>query len=297
MSHSVSLEGTVGLYFDLKHEQQIDLEAAALAAIEWARGLKAAAIAVDPDFDYRVRFVAAEPGSSKWLAKIERSKINQAAKDIASGWEQLPLVLRLSLALVVVIPTTAVPTWEYWLGDQEFSESQIQQLEELFEKAQSNPEVQERRQSIYREVQKDRNIIGLGGGLPDDKAWRPKNLIPSSQFAEADGLFQLQEVIREDERTIYQVLDVILVTPRLVNAPRSWVFRQEGLPGTFNAEMKDVSFLKALDENRINETLRANIHMTIKLEVKQSLIGGEWRTKRRGRSVIEVIRPKPDLSE
>lgn len=294
MEISIEDGEAVSLYFDLRPEKIIDLEVAARAAIEWSQAIKAASTAVDPSYEYRVGLIAAEPGSSKWLAKIERSRVNQAAKDIKQGFESIPLIMRLGVGLVVAIPTTIVPTYEHYFGDGGFTETQKAELDEIVRKASESPDVQEHQKSMYREVQKDPNITGVGGGVPTSKDWRPDFMLPASQFAEADGLFRAKELVGDEERTFFKTLDVVLVTPRLENAKRTWTFRQEGIPGTFGAIMADPEFLSALDSNKIRERFRLNIPMTIKLEIKEVKVDGEWRVKRRGRSVVKVISPSPD---
>ena len=297
MSTSIADGDAVSLYFDLRPQNYIDLEVAAKAAIEWSRAIKAASTAVDPSFEYRVGLIAAEPGSSKWLAKIERLRINQIAKDTKAGFENLPLIMRLAVGLAVAIPTTIVPSYSFYLGNDGFSETQKNELKEIFLKASENPEVQEHQKSMYREVQKDPNITGVGGGVPKSKDWRPEYIVPAGIFAEAEGLFRIQDTETEEERTLRPTLDVVLVTPWLENAKRAWTFRQEGIPGTFKAVMADPEFLSALANNKIHERFRINIPMRIKLEIKEVKVDGEWRVKRRGRSVIEVLSPAPDLSE
>lgn len=83
----------VSLYLTTEPGEEVDLEVAAEAAIDWARALKAAAQAVDDTKDYRVRLVAAEPGSKRWLAKIEESKVNQLAHEAKRRWENVPLIM------------------------------------------------------------------------------------------------------------------------------------------------------------------------------------------------------------
>lgn len=285
------MDDPVSLYLDVPPDELVDLEVAAKAAIEWSLGLKAAAAAVDREYEYRVSLVAAERGSSKWLAKVERSKPNQMAQQVKKGWEEVPLILRWSISLAVVIPVTAVPTVKYWTGDDKFSDAQLQQIEQTVQKAAKDPTVTAHRQRIYREVQRDRKIRGVGAGVADSPGWKPKQTVPANQFPEAEGLFQPQEAPAE-ERTITPELDVILVAPNLHNAPRAWTFRQEGIPGTFNATMKDKEFLEALERSAVREQFRADIPMRIRLAIKQRLVDGEWKVKRRGRSVTEVILPK-----
>lgn len=282
--------GELSLYFDTAPGELADLEVAAAAAIQWAQGLKAAALAVDPDCEYRVSLVAAKPGSSNWIAKVERSKANQAAKQVAAGWKKVPLIMRLAIGLAVVIPTTAKPTLDYWVGDDGFSETQKKELAEIYEKAAKDDAVTAHRRSMYKVAPRDRKITGIGTGVPTTDDWKPAKTIPANRFAEADGLFELQPE-EPSERTVPQTLDVVLVTPRLENAPRVWTFRQEGLPGTFNALMKDRRFLAALEQSAIRETLRSNIPMKIRLEIRQRNIDGEWKVTRQGRTVVEVLSP------
>lgn len=296
MSSKAFPEETISLYLDLKPNQAVDLEVAAMAAIQWSRAVKAASLAIDPSRRYRVSLIAAEPGSSRWLARIEQSKANQIVKDITSGWEAVPVIMKQALGLVVVIPLTVVPTLDYYFGSDGFNETELRQLEEIISKVAEDPSVKEHQRQMYREVQRDPNIIALGGGVPNGPDWRPTQLIPAQRFAEADGLFEMKEEKQDGKRTINKVLEVILVTPWLENAQRAWTFRQEGIPGTFKAEMKDVSFLTALERSGIQERLRANIPMTIRLEIKEVLKNGEWRVKRRGRSVVEVLSPGLDAS-
>ena len=60
---------------------------------------------------------------------------------------------------------------------------------------------------------------------------------------------------------------------------------------TFKATMKDKTFLAALERSAVRETFRADIPMTIRMEIKQRFNGNEWKVTPRGRSVVEVISP------
>lgn len=280
----------VGLYLDVAPNELVDLEVAAAAAIEWARAIKAAAAAVDDSYEYRVNLFVAAPGSSKWLATVERSKPNQIAKQVVRGWQKVPLILRAVVALAVVIPGTAVPTIKFWLGDDKFSEEQIEQMAAMQRKVAEDAAVKAHREAMFGHLPRDRKITGVGAGLARDANWKPQSIMPANQFAEGGGLFTLQSP-PNSERTISPELDVILVSPQLRNAAVAWTFRQEGIPGTFKATMKDKRFLAALERSAVRETLRADIPMRIRLEVKQTQVDGEWKVKSRGRSVVEVLSP------
>jgi hypothetical protein len=231
MDAEVAAGEAVSLYIDLKQNERVDLEVAARAAIEWAKTLKAASIAADPNFNYRVILIAAEPGSSKWLAMIEQSPVNQALKDVSAGWQQLPELVRYTVAAAAFVTFTAYPTYVTYFYDAEFSATQLDQLEVLLDKVSSDPEVRTHRKAMYRELQKDNNITGVGGGVPDNPDWRPPEMIPARRFPEGDGLFEMEEPINEGRRTIYKELDVILVTPRLVNKIYRGHFAKRGYQG------------------------------------------------------------------
>lgn len=279
----------VSLYLELKPGEEVDLEVAASMAIQWSRAMKAAGAAIDPDYIYRVSLIAAKPGSKNWLAKIERSKPNQIAKEFKKGWEEVPLLLRWTIALAVVVPTTAVPTWKYWVGDDRFSETQIEQMNDAFERAIQSDSVAEHKRAIYRDAQRDTAISGVGGGVPDEPDWRPRHTTPADQFALADGLFDLHEDPQERSRTLE--LDVVLKSPDLEKAHHTWVFKQPGIPGVIKAVMKDDRFLEALEKSEVSEQFRTEIPMRIRLVIKERLVSGEWKVPRRGRSVVEVISP------
>lgn len=289
LSQDLADRELVSLYLDVAPTEEVDLEIAAEAAIEWAKALKAAARALDDSKDYRVNLVAAEPGSKRWLAKIEESEINKAALTAKEKWENIPFIIRVGLTALVVLPVTVPETWDAYFGDKGFSEKQMAQLREVA-KVRDDPELQKHKKAMYRQCQRDRSIIGLGGGVPDKENWRPSEIIPANRFPEGAGLFDLQEEAPE-EKPIFQTLDVVLVSPNLDNPRLAWVFRQEGIPGTISAAMADEKFLAALEASQVKEKFHSPIHMKIKLKIVHVLKDGEWVVKHGGRSVVEVISP------
>jgi hypothetical protein len=55
--------------------------------------------------------------------------------------------------------------------------------------------------------------------------------------------------------------------------------------------MKDKEFLAALEGDKVHERFRADVPMRVRLEIKQCLVDGEWKVRRRGRAVVKVISP------
>lgn len=194
---------------------------------------------------------------------------------------------------VFVLPVTAKDTWEVYFGDDGFSDKELVQLREVYEKADEDPDTAKHKKEMFRHCQRDKAIIGLGCGVPDRPGWRPNQIVPADRFAEGAGLFDLQEE-EAQEKSIHQTLDVILVSPNLDNPRLTWVFRQDGIPGTINASISDDRFLKALEDSRVRETFHSPIRMKIKIKITQVLKDGEWVVKHGGRTVIEVISPEID---
>lgn len=210
----------------------------------------------------------------------------------------MPAVAQLTLGLAVAWPMTIVPTVNYYkeqisaaavaLG---LTESEVAKAKNDADHARADPAVEGAQRQLYKTLQLDPKITGAASGIPVGADWRPP-LIPSNRFAEADGLFRLQEETTiPEERTLPMTLDVILVSPQLEDKPLSWTFRQEGLP-KFTATMRDKRFLAALARSAVREQFRINIPMKVKIEVKQRRVGDEWKDLPRGRSVVEVISPK-----
>ena len=281
---------TLSFYVDLKPGEFADLEIVALAAIDWAEAIKAAARVMDPDHEYRVTLVEAKVGSSNWLAKVEKPAPTQALERFSKGWKATPIIFRVALGLIIVWPFTVKPSVEYFAQLFGLSDADRAHAESLAEKAGDAPTVDAPRRKMFRTLKRDPRITGVGSGVPTTPDWKPPVMVPSDHFPEAEGLFQIKGPDPE-ERTLGMTLDVWLVSPQLENAPRSWAFRQEGLP-TFRAIMRDRRFLAALDQKEVQEQMRTNIPMTIRLEVKQRLENTVWKDKRGGRSVAEVISPK-----
>jgi len=287
---------TLGFYVGVQEGEFADLEVVAAAAISWAQSIKAAATALYPEETIRVSLIAAEPGSSRWLAKVEQSAPNKLVEEGKRRWKRVPAIFQLTLGLAVAWPTTLKPTIEYYRDEITaaakalgLSSADVEKAKQDADKARATPQVEASQKQVFRTLQRDPKITGVASGIPRGSGWRPP-LIPSSQFAEADGLF-LAEEQSPHERVLPLTLDVLLVSPQLENAPKTWRFRQEGLP-PFGAVMRDKAFLAALDRDAVRESMRTKIPMTIRLEVKQRLVNGEWKDVPRTRSVVQVIAPK-----
>jgi hypothetical protein len=287
---------TISLYFTLKPDETADLEVIATAALEWLEAVRAAAQEIAPNAQIRVGLVDAEESSLRLNAILDF--IEGQLERVDRGSSQYPRLRKLAVALAIFAPTTGAQTYSYYFApqqqvaltesDRHLIEENNQMLRELIGRAQKNPAVGARRQKFFKTLERDPSITGAG--ISEGRKDAPIVLIPSDQFAEKSGLWALTEA-KPNERTVYPIVDVTLVSPTLLPVPRSWKFQPDGLP-EFTATMKDARFLAALESDHVKERLRTGIRMTLRLEVKESRVGEVWIVKRRGRSVVEVIEPK-----
>lgn len=284
-------EGAVSLYFGLKEGEIADLEVVAEAALEWAGIVRAAAVTIDPQAKVNIGLVDAEESSLRLNAVLEWAEDTLAR--IKEGPAKYPRIYTLAVALAAFIALQSVERAMDVIFDTDpspaLSAEDRNLLNNLLDQLRDAPEVEDRKRKFYRKLEHDPSILDVG--VSEGHKNPPIIRVPSNQFPERGGLWMMQE--DPQKRTSRQVLDVTLVSPVLISTPRSWEFQLEGLP-TFRAVMKDERFLNALDQSHVHETLRSGIRMTIRLEVKEENIDGEWRVKHKGRSVTEVLLPEVD---
>lgn len=279
------------LYLDLKPGEKADLEVVAQAALHWVSGLRTAATAIDPNAQIRIELLDASDGSLSLNTFLSWAESQLA--QIEKGAKRYPRLLGLAVALALFVADDVGQHYldQYLWGDPVISLSDEDRalLRELIGTAAKAPEVQSQSRRFFKSLEHDPSIAGVG--VSEQRGVRPATIIPSTEFAQRGGLWAIEE--DEKERTLRPVLDVTLISPVLLSRPRAWTFRPEGLP-EFTATMKDRRFLAALDDDHVRERLRTGIPMTIRLEVKEKKVDGDWVPQRKGRSVTEVISPKVD---
>ncbi|PBB78624.1 hypothetical protein CK218_23325 [Mesorhizobium sp. WSM3879] len=281
----------LSLYLDLKPGEKADLEVVAQAVLHWVSGLRSAASAIDPSVQVRIELLNASEGSLSLNTFLSWAE-GQLAQ-IHRGGKKYPRLYALAIGLALFVGDHVGGHYlDEFISEEpviSLSEEDRALLRELVKRAAKAPEVHSQSRRFFRSLEHDPSISGVG--ITERHGTKPKKMIPSAEFAQHSGLWSIEE--DELERTLRPVLDVILISPVLLPRPRSWTFRPEGLP-EFQATMKDRRFLAALDKDHVQERLRTGIPMTIRLEVKEKKVDGDWVPQKKGRSVIEVISPSVD---
>lgn len=260
----------------------------AQAAIDWVAALRAIAHEIDPEANIRVEIVDAVEGSLSLNTVFDFLEGQLARLDDGAGqhWR----LRKLAIALAIFVVVSGVPTYDFYFGDDkaELSDEDRQRIDELIQRAKDKPEVEEKKREFFKSLEKDPSIKGVG--VTEKRGRIPAVIVPSSQFAERSGLWQIYSEEEPQKRTSHQVVKVQLIAPALINKPRSWRFQAPGMP-EFSAIMKDQSFLTALENDDLREHLRIGIPMTLRLQIDEKNEGGIWVPQRR--IVTEVISPKP----
>jgi hypothetical protein len=278
--------GSISLYFKLKKERSADLEIISEAAIAWVETLRAIAQAVDPESDVKVELINVDQSSAIFNTIVDWFDRN--LDRIALGYERQPRSRKLLLALAGFTITTAYPTYEAYFGD-DFSEEDRAMLKRIDEHTRHNPAVTTARSKFFRIVERERVIEAVG--IKEAPRGEPLVLVDSDSFEHDEGVFSIDA--DEPERVTQTVLEVVLVKPALVHTPRSWTFKPDGLP-EFDAVMRDAKVLNAIRTKGFPSQMREGVRMTIRIEVHEVLIDGQWKLIRGGRSVMRVIDPKID---
>lgn len=281
----------ISLYFQLKPGEKADLEVVARASLAWVGGMRASARALDPEAEIRVQIVDADESSLILNAVIDwfANNVEPRLERLERGGSKLPRTKKLAIATAAFLLFTGPQTYDFYFGSPDFTEEDRELLKSLAEQAAKDPEVVSARKQFYRTVEADPAITAIGiKELPDAE---PVALVPSNQFAEAGGLWEVQPA-KVEPRITNPIVDVVLVRPTLTHTPRPWTFKVEGLP-EFEAVMRDPVVLEAIGEGKYME-MAEGIPMRLRLEVKEEFVDGEWKVPRYGRSVIRVLSPGQD---
>lgn len=287
---------TLSLYFGLHEGKKADLEVVSRAAIEWVNSVRHASKMIAPTLDVRVEFVNAHESSLSINTVLEWSKAHavkgvdlgkmgvQKGVAILDGSEALlarlnaskhPNLKKLAIAFAVFVVIDSKGTLDAWLpsGDEiQLSQEDRDLLNDALEVIEKSNELKHSNRKFFNIVGTDPAISSVGiCKAPKEK---PIFSVPSSQFAERGGLWELQEELQE--RYSERVADVVLEVPNLSPKDLKWRFSDIATGDTFTAKMRDQSFIKSIEDGDIQESLRSNIRMQVVIRFKEQLVDKEW---------------------
>jgi hypothetical protein len=282
-----STQQFLSVYLDIDEGKHADLVVVARASLALADAIEEIAYIIDPSLEVVLEFTSGTDGSLS---------LNTLIKSLKSKIAPRPFTL-LNIAMVVV---TCLGTdlraygvmkfLDHFLTPeqkQSLSDDDIRKIVQMLENAQNGKMAKPPIQRLYREIERDTVIKGIGATtVPGVK---PSNLVPRDQFQERSGS-KIEEK-KPEIRTRTTPERLTLVSPVLLPKDRSWKFYLPSI-GEFGAKIKDEKFLAGLLSGRTHMQMRAGIQLDVELDTREEKMGNVWVVK--DRSIKRVIR-KPRI--
>ncbi len=273
------MQQKLSLYIALEPSRNMDLEAAAKAAIAFNSLIKEIAFVIDPFATVRVELKSGTEGSLS---------LNSVVRGVTGVLTKERLAAIALGACVFVGEQTA--SWAYAKFMDSIWESETappEDLELIMERLITAPSVQKEVRRLYQELQRDDAVTGVG--ICGEHDTKPGFIVPRSEFSER-GL-EVKETEAELVRYVTSVQSVTLVSPVLVQGKRKWKFKQGKTE--FGAPILDDRFLKRVLSGREPILMSDGITMKVKMTTKEHRLDGVvWEIVERSiDEVIEVILP------
>jgi hypothetical protein len=274
----------ISLYLDLEPGEQADLVVVANASLAFAAAVKELAYILDPSLDLRIELASGTEGS------LSLNSVLRAVKEKVTD----PEVLRTIVVVIIVWFATETADWAYHKILDEFfgptstlSDADMKKISDMVTKILDGHVAQPQVQKVYRELERDPAIKGVGAS-PKPGA-RPRNIVPKAEFPSRGGYSRLEEkTIERRERTDRET--VTLVSPVLLAGSRRWrfVYRE----GEFGAPIRDESFLENLLSGRILVPMVAGITMDVELQtIEEKNADGVWEPIERNILRVDKLAP------
>jgi hypothetical protein len=265
------------LYLDLAQGEKPDVATAARAMLAFEDAVKEIMYVLDPGAVLRVEFDSGTEGSLK-LNTIIRSlqKRGLDKKSILALIFSVVLWLASSTGDYIYhkILDNLVAEQSATVTDQEFTSAIIDARQ-----IQKNGIGEKQVRQIFREIQGDKSIIGIG--VSTSKASKPISVTPRSEFEERAK----EEIeVSTDVRTKTEPKTVLLVSPVLVPSERKWRVKLD--KDEFGVIIKDEKFLKDFLSGSLKIPMRSGIVLDVLLETREEKIDGVWKIK--NRTVLSV---------
>lgn len=275
-------EATVSLYLDLERGSVADLEVVAKASLAFVAAIREAAYTIDPSTEVAIGISSGTEGSLSLNTIIKAIK---AAKDNPASLSALAI-----LALVWFGGQTTqygfTKVADHVLGQDNaaLTKAQRHEVVEMVKRGADNPVAQSHVSRVYRELEADRAVIGVGATTEAGK--RPEVVIPRSDFPSRSGA-SLVIIDEESKRKVVAWERVMLISPVLIpHTKRRWKFLSSF--GEFGASIKDADFVDSVVDGKFQIPLEAGIELDVKLETVQEQQDGVWVTTER--NILEVGR-------
>ena len=284
----------ISFYIDLYPNTKADLEVIAEASLAFVRALRAAAYEVSPEHELKVEFVSGTEGSLS---------INSILRFISSKTGFTPLQLATLAVTTTTFTAAGFANWGLGKGAdailemitgpkaQEISTMNglspetIQEIAVAVGKVLRAPEVQKQVSQIYKTLDKDVSVRGIGIRL-DDLRIPPEHIVLRSEFKER--VLDARELQAVESHRNREVLETVKLVTAVLDpkSRRKWVI--ETSEGVRSATMSDKAFVSRLESGKITTRLSAQMQLEADLVFTETKTRGNWKTT--GVSITRVRR-------
>lgn len=277
----------ISLYLDLENGEKADLEVVAKASLAFAAAMRDLAYVLDPSLSLKIEITSGTEGSFS---------LNSMLRAIKEASDQ-PLTLK-ALAIVALVwfgqeagghiiskELDALMGWDE--APVALSEADLNKIQAMVNKALSQHIAQAHVAQVYRELERDPHIKGVGAS--PKPATRPTNIVPRAEFPQRSAVRPTTELLTIERRERTTSEHVTLIKPVLLNAHRRWRFSYQD--GQFSAAVTDDKFLSDMDDGTLGIPLSGGIEMDIELLTVEEKKDGVWQIV--NRVVTRVTRWQP----
>lgn len=272
----------ISLYFGVAKGKRANLEAIALASLEWANLIRDVAAVVAPDVEFEIEFDHTEDGSV-WLKNLLKAVKEGDRKALTN-------IVAAVLTFFAMGPALHLQEdFGIWLLGQmghtdevDVSDESVRKVVDLVKQAVDETGIEQRRRNIIRYAESDPDITSVGVDF-QPRAEGPATKISREQFASYDSIPPsiLRQPATDGDVAYERNIDVTVVraTLRAGDKKPRWRFRQGA--DEWSATIEDEEFIWALNNDKTGLTLGVGQHMRVDLVVDLKRVGDEWEPKDR----------------
>lgn len=250
----------LNLYLDLEPGEFADLEVVAKASLAFAEAVREIAYTVDPFAEIRLELESGSEGSLSInsIVRFVRGTLSDRA-----AWRTVALATSLWFTQEIASAIVGVSVEKLANEDDGLSDEDVQKISAAVARMLERKVGSEPVREVYRELQKDRNIKGVGVGT--EKGARPMSIVPRENFSERSR--EPQEQKDATSRVRIERLPLTLVSPVLQRSNNKWRFLSKG--GTIYVSIKDEKFLNSILSGELNITMKSGIVILADVEIRE----------------------------
>ncbi len=279
----------LNLYLDLEPGELADLEVVAKASLAFAEAVREIAYIVDPSLIIRLELESGTEGSLS-LNSVVRYVKQQVSDPVTRKIIVIAILAWFAKetgSAILSIGVNDLVAHETSISEQD-AQRIAEKVEEILEKKVGAKQVQ----GVFREVQKDKSITGVG--VSTEKGARPRSVVPREQFPERSQAEE-DNVQEGEPRNHSERMILTLISPVLQNNKNKWRFLSKD--GNIYAGIKDEKFLNSVLSGQSDLKMRSGIILIADVEITERKKDGVWQITERNVSNVAEIRTEDDIND